>query len=341
MRCGQCQFENMPGLERCFQCGAVLTDAKQVDVSPPRMPAWQRPLRGLGRWVRNRRSGGGKHAVTPPKKSRHVIGWQFFKILAAAALSIIPGLGHLAVGKFGKVWWRVLIWMLFAALAVFMYGSSFGYLALGLAVVMHAQIAVHWPDEEGLRGFGRLGAMLTMALLAVVLYTAVFHAYADRNLRWVHAPFAVSSKMVHRGDMLLARTTFSPAEIRRGALVLANLQVVWIGRETSRLPILPNMVVQVVGLAGDTVEVKADRFYVDGRQLSAEEYNFPTMLKGRETSILVPEDSVFVSAEYRVTGAVQVDTAYIMHVCTVREANVTGMVFMRWLPLGRRGFITE
>ncbi len=341
MRCGQCQFENMPGLERCFQCGAVLGEAEPMDVNPPRMTAWQRPLRGLGRWVRSQRSGGGKQTATTVKKARHVDYWEFFKIFSAAALSLIPGLGHLAVGRFGRVWWQVLIWVGFAAMAVFMYGSSFGYLAFGLAVVLHARIAVHWPEEEGLRGFKRLGAMLAMVILAAVMYTGVFHAIADRNLIWVYTPFAVEAKMVRSQDMLLARTRFVTAQIRHGTLVVTNLPVVPQGRGYRRAWSRSNAVAQIVGRAGDTVEVKEDSFFVNNRRLDASQYNFPAFLRGRQMSVLVPEGQVFVGAEYSVVRRGQFDTAQLLQVCVIPEGDITGIVFMRWLPLLRRGFITE
>jgi signal peptidase I len=323
-------------MDRCFQCGAVLTDAERVDVTPPRMSGWKKPWRNLLRRFRRPRGG--------PKKEEKPAGgtdwelYEFTNVLLAAVLSIVPGLGHVVRGQFRRVWWAVLIWVALIAAGIYLYGSTYGYWVIGVAIGLHAWIAVYWPDEEELRGFQRMGAMLAMMVVAAVLYNFVFHRVVDARFSWVHATFPVIAKNVHKEDVLLARVRFDPNDIQRGDIVVSDMAAFGHGER-----IIQNVISQVIGKPGDVVDVNEGRFRVNGKFLGARQYNFPHWLAGRRFSAVVPAGRFFLSAEYAIHahGNVGVTDAMVLQSTVVDYRDVRGIVFMRWQPLGRRGFIAE
>jgi hypothetical protein len=338
VRCGQCQFENMPGLDRCFQCGAVLTDAEKVEVNPPRMAGWKKPFRNLLRDLRRdkRGTGGGpkKTKEKTPRRTRQEL-YEFGKVTLAAVLSIVPGLGHVVRGQFKRVWWAVLLWTGLVAAGIFLYGSVYGYWMIGFAIGLHAWIAVHWPDEKELRGFKRMGAMLAMMVVAAVLYNFVFHRAVDTRWRWGYVAFPVTAKNVHKGDVLLARTRFDPNDIKLGTLVMSDMRVT-IGRGTN---VIPNIVLQVIGMPGDRVEVKNGRFLVNGKALEAGRYYLPGWLVSGELSLVVPKESFYLIAEYDVY--VDGRRTVLTNASVVDIHSIRGIILMRWPPFGRQAFITE
>jgi len=341
MKCRQCKFENMPGLDRCFQCGAVLKDKVAVDVHPPRMSGWKAPLRDLGRWVRKRRASGRGREQVPEAEARSDAYMEGAEIALAAVLSIVPGFGHIVRGQFDRVWWQVLLWMVLAAMAVYAYGSAYGYLMFGLAAGLHARIAVHWPDEEELRGFKRLGVMIAMFIVAAVAYRVVFHGVVDGRLIWARTPIAVEGKNIRTGDMLLARRRFDPQDIQTGSLLVVDLPRLLVGQARGGPFVQTNVVVQVIGTAGDTVEVHGNGFSLNGRELDLTGYSYPAWLKDREMSAVVPSGRLFISAEYQVRGNVEFGNRIALQACLMDESDVKGIIFMRWLPFSRRGYLAE
>jgi len=341
MQCRQCKFENMPGLDRCFQCGAVLKDEVAVDVHPPRMPGWQAPLRNVGRWVRTRRAGGAGREQAPETEARTDAYMEGAEIVLVAVLSIVPGFGHIVRRQFDRVWWQVLLWMVLAGMAIYAYGSAYGYLMFGLAAGLHARIAVHWPDEEELRGFKRLGVMIAMFIVAAVAYRVVFHAVVDGRLIWARTPIAVEGRNIQAGDMLLARRRFDPQDVRPGNLLVVDLPRLLVGQAHGGPFVQTGVVVQVIGTAGDTVEVHGNSFSLNGSELDIAQYAYPAWLQGREMSTVVPMGRLFISAEYQVRGNVEFDNRIALQACLIDESNVKGIVFMRWLPFSRRGYLAE
>jgi hypothetical protein len=139
MRCQRCQFENVPGQNRCFKCGSILSGQNvAVDVHPPRMGKVARPFRAV---FRRLRTWGvvpeqGLYAWVPDWLK--IMSWNaFFAII----LSIIPGLPQLAQRRFGQIRWYFVGWLVFILAGMFLYGSNLGFLLVGLAVAAHTWIA--------------------------------------------------------------------------------------------------------------------------------------------------------------------------------------------------------
>jgi hypothetical protein len=95
---------------------------------------------------------------------------------------------------------------------------------------------------------------------------------------------------------------------------------------------------QVIALPGEELEIKEKCFYIDGKPLDTEKYPVPDWIGNIALKTTVPDSCYFMIAQYNGTryGANE-----IIDVCTIASDRIEAKVFMRWLPLSRRGFIRE
>jgi len=335
MRCPQCGFENMPGRQACLRCSAVLQEeGLDIDVHPPRASRWRKSLRrvlralGVSTAAREFRDTG-RAAQSRLDAWGASLGDLFY-----LWLSIIPGLGHFARGRFKRARWYVLAWVVSMAAAVFLWGSSAGYFMIGLCVVLHAWIAI-----DGAQLFStpamlarRIGAFLAVALILIFVYVS-FRRVALGHFQCGYTALDVPWQDVREGDVLLVRQDLVDGdELGRGALVLARLY----GRSTP-------MVGQLIGFPGEEVVIREGVFVVNGNPLEPDQYPVPRWLRGHNVSMTVPAGSRFVTSEFnlRVLRAQVNVQPYIREACLVQEEALLGRAIMRWFPLGRRGFLKE
>jgi hypothetical protein len=337
MRCQRCEFENMPGLEKCMRCGSVLAaSAEPIDIHPPRMSNWKKPIRGLFRRLRklkpvSTRSAGDSHVRLFPEW----IDISLQSTLFGVVLSLIPGLAHAAQRRFHSIRWWVVAWLMLLLTGLFLYGSSLGLIILGLAIGIHVWIAVHSALLADYHQFNhRFVGYLIILFLYFVLYQALGRVIFF-NLRGGYSVVDVAYAQVQHGDFLLGRVSQTdPEDITRGSFVLVQLENVgnhgFAGRTNTAYA-------QVIALGGDTVAIVNDQFVVNDQQLDAEQYPLPTWLKRQKFSTVVPQDSYFISAQYRGTGYTE---SQAIEVCVVSQGQIVAKAFLRWMPLRRRGFIT-
>lgn len=336
MRCQRCEFENMPGLDKCMRCGSVLgASAEPIDVHPPRMSRWKKPIRNFFRNIRQIKPTNG--IFDYDLNFRYFPEWlnkasrlAFF----GAALSLIPGLAHAVQKRFSTIRWWVAAWLITLLTGLFLFGSPLGLLILGLAIGLHVWIAVHSALLQEYHEFNyRIAGYLVILVFYFILYQAagrlVFFNYRG-GYSVVNVPYA----HVQQGDFLLGRVSrTNPEEITRSSFVLVRLENVanhgFAGRTNTAYA-------QVIALGGDTVSIKNDQFVVNDQVLDAEPYPLPTWLKGQTFSTVVPQDSYFISAQYQGHGY---NAAQAIEVCTVSQEQIIAKAFLRWMPLRRRGFI--
>jgi hypothetical protein len=337
MRCQRCEFENMPGLEKCMRCGSVLSDSSEpVDVHPPRMSRWKKPVRELFRRLRQFMpiaawSGDDLHTRAFPDWLRKASRIGFF----GAFLSLIPGLAHVVQRRFSSVRWWVVAWLMTLLLGLFFFGSFAGLIIMGLAIGIHVWIAVHSALLEEYHEFNyRIVGYLIILVFYFVLYQA-FGRFVFFDLRGGYSVVDVPTAQVHHGDYLLGRPSqAAPENIIQGSIVLVRLENV--GNHGFRQR-TDSAYAQVIGLAGDTVAIINDQFVVNDEVLDAEQYPVPTWLKRQTFSTVVSQDSYFISAQYQGTGY---NEAQAIEVCIVNQKQIVAKAFLRWNPLSRRGFIT-
>ncbi len=339
MRCQRCQFENVPGESRCFKCGSVLGGGQgvAVDVHPPRMGRMARPFRAVFRWFRRRR-------ILPDVKiGRHVPA--FLRIMSGDAflgifVSIIPGLAHFVEGRFREVRWHVLGWFLLLLGGMFFYGSSFGWLLIGITIGLHGWIAFKHRLLKEIDEMYRKMGMLIMLLIALGFLYWGIRRVAFGDFEFGYATSGIPYQNVQRGDCLLGRRSRArEGTLTRSSLVFARfreLRVARGGRAGTRNYF--NTIGQIVALPGDKIEITGNRFIVNGQKLDEDKFPFPGWLSGAEVSATIPPESYFVSTVYRMRGA-NLTGDLISEACILSRGDIDALAVMRWFPLERRGFL--
>jgi hypothetical protein len=338
MRCHQCQFENIPGQQRCLRCGAVLqAGAIAGSVNPPRMASWKRPLRTILRWLRI-------HAALPEAPNiRKVRVPAYMKIMSEDAffgviLSIIPGLAHYIDGKFREIRWLVLGWFLTLLTGVFFYGGAMGFLFLGFAVSLHGWIAFNYAmskeRDDTLGRFKTLGFLL----VAFALFYWGVRTFAFRDFVFSYSNLTIPYQKVEQGDLLLnLRSRVLPDTLTRGAIVLGNFQEIYGGHAGHRRYQTTG---QVIALPGEMIQIANGQFFVNSSSLDAEKFPVPKWLSGVSMRTIIPEDSWFISVSYQVHGhGTHLTDNMINTACVQKQDDIIAVAVMRWLPVSRRGFL--
>jgi hypothetical protein len=256
-------------------------------------------------------------------------------------VSVVPGLAHLLRRRFREVSLLVLAWVILLASGVFLYGSGIGFLLIGLAIGLHAWIALQFGLFKEIAGFAeRIVMTLVIVAVLTLLYRGLprllFHGYTG-----AHTALTIPALNVQAGDYLLVRRMVrAPERLPRGALVLVHPSRF----RNSRRDVLDDerteMVGQVVGLPGETAHIR-DRVYVVGEEvLDPARFPVPEWLQGQSWRVDVPVDSYFVSSPYRVMGhGRRLTDDAVQNVSIFAADDIRGRAFMLWWPLSRRGFI--
>lgn len=339
MKCSRCHFENIPGQGRCFKCGSVLEAVGSlVNVHPPRMSAWRRPGRGLARWFRHHTTVAEK---LPGERVRRGLNRLVSDGMVGAAFSIAPGLPHLVTKRFREVRLLVLLWAAFLATGLFLYGHIAGVVLIGLAIGVHAWIAIQFGLLTEITGFieRMITVLLVMGCFAAVYWATprvVFRGYTSG-----YTAMDIPDRQIRNGDYFLVRRIDAREEtLSRGALVLVRPQRF----ENNRLDMFsqrPTMIGQIVGLPGETVRVVENAFVVEGQTLSTSQFPVPRWLGSRGPSVFVRPGTYLVSLPYAIQGgqAAGLTAQTVRAACLFEKGVIEGQAFMCWWPLRRRGFI--
>lgn len=351
MRCARCEFENIPGQARCIRCGSVLeTGSVAIPVHPPRMPAWQKPWRGTLRWLR-------EHRMMPERLPGSSLGRALRKILSSSRpfgqtlsasmlgllMNVVPGLPHYVKGRFKEVRPYVALWLLCLVLGLFLYGSMFGSLLIGLAIGLHAWIALQYDIFRKILDLAaRAGVALVVVAVLTALYWAMPYAVAP-GFTAGHTTLTVPAMNIRSGDYLLANRLADDADrkLPRGTLVL--FRPYGVRRVHQNLLANPNDTVigQIVGLPGEVIQLRDKAYVADGQRLDPGGFPVPVWLQQRPVrfEISIPRGSYFISTEYTIYNNANLTDGVIRQACVLSASDIRGRAFMRWWPLTRRGFI--
>ena len=339
MKCSRCHFENMPGQNRCFKCGSVLeAGADTVDVHPPRMSGWRKPFRGLLRWSR-------RHQRVSEKLPTDHVRRAWDKVTSDGPtgffLSIIPGLAHALNGRFREVRWIVLAWFVLLSTGLFLYGSSVGYLLVGLAIGLHAWIALQYGVLREIPGLmERLGVTLAAVAFFALLYWGTPRILL-RGYTGGYTALTIPDMQISEGDYLFARRLGRLEEpLPRGTLVLVH-PLRFRNNIAELLREQPAMFGQIIGRPGEIIRIAVGFYAVGDEPLDPERFPVPRWLANRTITVRVRPGYYFVSSAYtvQVHGNARLTDDAIRNACLVEAEDIEGRAFMRWWPLTRRGFI--
>jgi hypothetical protein len=261
-------------------------------------------------------------------------------------LSIIPGLGHSAQGRFKEIRWYFLTWLILFLTGLFLYGSQTAFILFGLAIGIHTVIAL----QSGIiKDFGDLkdkiitgiGVLIVLALIYWYAPQAVFH-----NIVGGYSGLTIPYHNVEFGDYLFGWRNFDhTAPLQRGTLVLIHPAILRSfhypyniphGVERSR----EGVFAEIVGIAGEQLQIVDDNFIINEQKLDVEKYPVPTWLRNTNISVIIPDNNYFVSVPYNIYAhGVELSSSEILRMCLVKPGDIEAKVFLRWWPLSRRGFI--
>lgn len=225
-----------------------------------------------------------------------------------------------------------------------MYGTTIGMCLTGLAIGLHGWILVQHALIKEFKDVGERVILMVFVLITLALIYWGVRTWTLPDLTGGYTSLTIAQSNIQRGDYLLAwRDEVCPEDLTRGSLVLARLantregRGIWV-RHRNR-----SMIGQVIGVPGDTVEIRGGLYAVNGKVLEGKAYPLPQWLRGRTLSATIRPGAYFVSSEYtvQVQGVARVSDDLIRAMCLVDIENIEGRAFMRWLPISRRGYIEE
>jgi type IV secretory pathway protease TraF len=305
------------------------------------MSKWKKPFRDLLRLMRI-------GMVVPQKNiGLHSPPWLkgiFSDSFLGLCLSIIPGLAHSVQKRFGEIRLYFLVWLILLVSGLFLYGSSAGFVCLGLAIGVHAGITVQYGIIKDLESLKEKIVTVVLVLIALTLIYWYTPGILLPNLRGGYSSLTIPHYKVETGDYLLAWGSSEQRNLLpRGSLVLihpASLTNYGSRVNGGRVKSKEETISQIVGLAGEHLEIQNGYFIVDGQQLDSDQYPVPQWLQKMNFSANIPDNSYFVSASYNVAGhGIMPEASHISQVCLVTASDIEAKAFMRWWPLSRRGFI--
>lgn len=340
MRCQRCKFENIPGQKTCIKCGSALElKPAAINVYPPRMSKWRKPFRSLLRLIR-------RSKVVPQEDIRlQYRPWLkevFSDSFLGLFLSIIPGLAHAIQNRFKEIRLYFLAWFVLLLSGLSLYGSAVGFICLGLAIGVHAAIALQYGILKDLTNLSEKIVIIILVLIGLTFLYRFIPRMPFLNFDGGYSSLSIPYYNVEAGDYLLARGGLDEKDLlSRGSLVLIHpatlggyRRIVTRGNDT--------VIGEIVGLPGETLEIVNDVFIVDGQLLDVEKYPVPQWMRRVKYSpkTKIPDDNYFVSIRYNVRAHnVELRASHISQVCIVHKTDIEAKAFMRWWPLSRRGFL--
>jgi hypothetical protein len=261
--------------------------------------------------------------------------------LFGLVVNVVPGLAHLIRRRFKEVRFFVLLWAVLLSVGLFLYGSGVGYVLLGLAIGLHAWIAISFGlFKEVPRFIERCVTTLIVVACFALLYWGV-PRIVFRGYTGGYTALTIPEMRIEAGDYLLVRRTPHVDEpFRRGTLVLIRPARIY----NERVDIFreqPSMIGQIVGLPGETLKLAHGFYAVGDEPLDPERFPVPRWLEDQKMTVFIRPGQYFVSSAYtvRAQGNARLTNEAIRTVCLLEGGSIQGRAFMRWWPLGRRGFI--
>jgi hypothetical protein len=177
--------------------------------------------------------------------------------------------------------------------------------------------------------------LILLAIIYVLSARAVFRDYTGG-----FTAMSFNAYKIQEHDFLLARYSAARQPVQRGTLVIANISELY-NYQVRRQRTFP-VVGQIVAVSGDRVEIKGKNYVVNGKELEMTKFPVPNWLHNVPISLTIPDGSYFFSAEFTVGGHGNLNLLQAAgNACVIDRTQVAAKVIMRWLPLKRRGYISE
>ncbi len=326
MKCPSCQFENMPGQDRCARCRGSLK-LGDIDIEPPRASG---PV--VLRYTRHRAGnvfGGLLYAISRFHKSLRLPIDISGAPLDAVLLSLIPGMGQVATRRRSLGWALLGTWCGLMILSLLGYGTVLGGWCLIAAVLLHATAIALVMRPAATRT--RWATRLMMGLLIVVALQLTLYP----GLAWATGRFAgglpirnvQDADAVRNGDMALYKGPW----LRPDRFVIGDLVAYRVEGGFG--------VDRVVGLEGDHIAIVSGRLLVNNKPLpdGAEPLNGSGRFPDFEFDVAPGHLAILPSTLDWRSNQAGLLVQMLRRNSHIAENDVLGPVFWRLRPFGRFG----
>jgi len=323
MQCPICKFQNMPDEEICTNCKALLR-AYGIHSYPNRIKRFNR-LRNFFRNVRMlldpyspvfETESEEKKAREPIDIRRtirlvliNVIGnikfilnpenpTQFWKRnrWIAAILSIIPGLGHLFLRQYRTALYFFLTFLGLILLYIVVPDTLF-VIFIRAGIVSMMMIAIMSASPLDFIISRQLSSrLLTALLIYVIVFFFIIRPITNNYLDFIcidilHNP-VLETNLKHR-KLVLNRLFFNLQNVKRGDIIIYNQPETTIAR-WFRIRRSGNAFEKVIGLPGETIEIKNNKIFINGVELEKDKYPLTYI----ENANLITHKTELGNAEY-------------------------------------------
>jgi hypothetical protein len=290
------------------------------------MAAWKRPWRRVSRVLRRHSPLDGSAESKLPTKwaaENADIIWGFI-------LSIVPGFAHLLKGRFRRILWAWLLWVLFIGLNALLFRTAWGWRFLGVAAAIHAWIALDFGLRAQLnQALERIAALLVTFVFLLFVYVILAHICFP-GIGFTRTPLAIPSANVRSGDTLLLRARADMSQtLARGTLVGFQARATGTVGTSAAIG-------QIVALPNEVVVIHQGVYTVNGTALPKDEYPVPAWFPQQRIELKAGPEQYFISSEYSVRGVRGVGSDIIKRLCLVDKEAIESQATMLWWPLNRR-----
>lgn len=325
MQCPSCEFNNMPGANRCARCQASLS-LDSVSVLPPRASRREKAIPSrLRSTLRRMWLGTADTASQGLGLDRSKLN---FRGSLIDWLSLcIGGLHQYMRGESLGRWWLG-TWILLGLATLVLIPSTLGSVCLGLFFSVHliSIIDVFFRQHEEWETRVRF-----IGLTLLVLGGMYFSLFRSIGQFITPVQYFVQTSDLAPGDTLWYRDTNTT---KPGDLVVYDLTQVDISYRQSGEPVVFRArgvrISRQVAQAGQVVSWKNGKLFVDGIECSWQPGNF--MAEVADFEVIVNEDSVFITLEGILNGDTPAGRFDIGRFGVVHKRNIMGRVFLRSFP---------
>jgi hypothetical protein len=351
VECRRCHFQNLPGTERCVQCGALLVALETLSVVPPRSHQSPRArgfsyaLRSFFSWrpLIDRLATLGR-AIARVQNESQLLARSLADLGGALVASLVPGLGHWRLGQRRRA--ALIFWGWLVLLVLGVLQASGWLVASAVSVHVFSVVDILYAHRQTTVWQRFLVSLLLFLVLLVAVYVpAGFLLRQLAFVGWIPENAVELTAEAHRqvlvaftplgrrdvGDVVLYRAAggrFGVAGLRHLAIVVRQ------GVNVAR----------VLGVAGDTVSFSGGAVRVNG--VLTEGSLVQALFGGDRGSggldgyeFGVPTGHVFVIPQVIVwpagaANSLEAAKAVLSNSCVVNEYDILGEGFLVLRPLG-------
>ena len=318
MQCPNCKFENIPGQTKCFSCGCILESEEDFDPTPPRASAWKKIN---SRTTRIFRKVGLRFRFVPSGFIENLC----WNELIAVGLSLVPGLPQVLQCRFKHMWWAIALWGFCLIGGLLLLGTDLGAVLIAVCISTHAFLISNSILLK-LKFWRQI--LLNLALTAIIasFYVHVMWHWVF-GLSQVGAGVVLPAQNITSNSRTLVRRV-GDRNWERGDLVVVPMET----HTNHGVNRRHNGMGQIIGLPGETIQLKDNHFFCNGVPLSIIKYPIQQDYNNRELTVTLGPSEYFLNINYNIRFDRQADISILKEACIFNEEQIAGRVIVK-LPI--------